>query len=276
MITKKEIKEVLRDSNISNSLISIHSSYKSFGRVDGGPQIVINAFLEESCTLLAPTFSYTYMREPVELYSPKNNAWDYKNIDDDYGENRDDIFRTNSNIIDSNMGIIPKLLLNMPNRFRGDNPLDSFTAVGSRAKELVSNQTAIDLYSPFKRLIEEDGLIILMGISYDRMTLIHHCEKEVGRNMFIRWALGLDGKTIPVETGGCSSGFNNMSYRLDKLATEVKVGQSTWKVFKAIEVYNTVKNILLEEPEITKCADSICIFCRDAILGGPSYEYNII
>ncbi len=271
MLTTDDIREVLQKNDIVGKSISIHSSYKSFGKVDGGPKAIIKAFLDEGNTLLVPTFSYSYMREPVEQYSPINNAWDYEE-EDEYGENSNNIFKTDSNNIDNNMGIIPKLLLNMANRVRGYNPLDSFTAIGNSSKDLISGQTTIDVYEPFKNLLDDDGLIILMGVSYDRMTLIHHCEKEFGRNMFIRWALGSDGETIPVETGGCSSGFINMTNELDKLAINIKVGLSEWKIFRARDVDQAVISILKRDSKVTKCDDINCIFCRDSNLGGPSYE----
>ncbi len=271
MLTKEEIRSVLQSNNLNGKSISIHSSYKSLGKVNGGPQAIIDTFLEEDCTLLAPTFSYSYMRGPIKELSPKNNAWDY-NVVDEYGANTDDIYNTDSKILDSNMGIISKLILEMQNSYRGNNPLDSFSAVGHKSEELTKYQTAIDIYSSFKNLIEDDGFVVLIGVSYDRMTLIHHCEKEIGRNMFIRWALDKKSRTIPVETGGCSAGFINMSKELDKLAIEVKVGLSIWKIYRAKDVYKSVKSILEADPEITRCSDKSCIYCRDAILGGATYE----
>jgi hypothetical protein len=40
---------------------------KSFAdEIEGGAETIINAFLENSCTLIVPTFSYEFLIEPPE------------------------------------------------------------------------------------------------------------------------------------------------------------------------------------------------------------------
>lgn len=202
MNIKTQIKNVIRDYGLTGKNICIHSSYKSLGSKKLKPGEIIETFLEHECTILSPTFSYSYMREPDEINRPVRNAWDYGKKDEEYGKNSNKSFHTDSNEIDCDMVIIQKTILGLTQRKRGNNPLDSFTAVGKNAADLVQNQTALDVYNPFKKLIESDGYIILMGVELNKMTLIHHSEKEAGRNMFIRWATGTEVTTIPVETGG--------------------------------------------------------------------------
>ena len=46
--------------------------------------------------------------------------------------------------IDRDMGAIPATLVAWPGHVRGNHPLDSFTAIGPRAAELVAEQTPLD------------------------------------------------------------------------------------------------------------------------------------
>src|SRR5262245_33094712 len=44
--------------------VCLHSSLRSFGTLDGGPDTLIDAFVSSGCTLLVPTFSYHYEQPP--------------------------------------------------------------------------------------------------------------------------------------------------------------------------------------------------------------------
>lgn len=50
----------------SGDVLLVHSSYKSFGGVEGGPQTVIDAIrsiLTDEGTLIVPTFNYDFVME---------------------------------------------------------------------------------------------------------------------------------------------------------------------------------------------------------------------
>lgn len=269
MVTKEDIKSTIKELNLDGRSISLHSSYKSFGGQIDSPKTIIDSFIELGCTLLTPTFSYNYLLNPNKENRPLQNDWDYSIIDPILEKNKENIFSTNSNDVDSDMGIIPKLILNTPGRVRGFHPLDSLTALGPDAEELVSSQEPLDIFAPFRKLVEANGYIILMGVNYNRMTFLHYCEKVSGRNTFIRWAADKNGETMPVEIGECSEGFINFSKVLDNIAKIVEVGSSTWKILPAKEVLNIASNMIKEDPKITACSNKKCRACIDAINGGP-------
>lgn len=268
MITKHTIRQTIQQLGLSGENLCIHSSYRSFGKVENGPGTVIDAFLEEGCTVMAPTFSYSFMTGPDQENRPSQNAWDYSKIEKD-STGSAKVFNTDSNDIDKDMGIIPRLLVETKGRSRGRHPLDSFSALGPNSKQMTAGQTPRDVYAPFKMLTEKKGYIVLMGVGLERMTFIHHCEKEAGRKMFIRWALDADRNIMPVEIGGCSAGFNNLFDSVSSLATQATVGNSLWTVLPAADVFPVIRNAIAGQPEITRCPDAECVDCRDAVNGGP-------
>src|SRR5690606_7280962 len=62
IVTREEIAEGLRRLGVAGGQeVLLHSSLKSFGRVDGGPDAVIDAFLDvlgPSGTLVCPTLTF--------------------------------------------------------------------------------------------------------------------------------------------------------------------------------------------------------------------------
>src|ERR687891_282076 len=108
VVTGEDLKQALRGLGLSRRAVCLHSSLRSFGHVAGGAKTVIRAFLDEECTVLVPTFSSGFE-------------------------------------IDRDMGAIPATLVRWPNRVRGNHPLDSFTAVGPSATELIAQQDPLDV-----------------------------------------------------------------------------------------------------------------------------------
>lgn len=58
MLTADQISEFIQTNNLSGSVVCLHSAYKSFGGVDGGPETIIDGFLRNGCTMVCPAFFY--------------------------------------------------------------------------------------------------------------------------------------------------------------------------------------------------------------------------
>jgi aminoglycoside 3-N-acetyltransferase len=184
------------------------------------------------------------------------------------GDNR--VFTTASKEIDrASMGAIPAAVLERPAHQRGNHPLSSFSAVGPLARDLVRGQAPLDIYAPLRRLAELDGVVILMGVGLDRLTLLHLAEQQAGRRMFRRWANGPDGQPAEVDRGGCSAGFVRLGPILAGLARETQVGASPWLVYPAREALDVAAAAIRHDPEITHCATPDCVLCACTIAGGP-------
>ena len=268
MVGYKDITEAIYKYGLSGKNICVHSSLKSFGGLEGGQQMIIDAFIEKDCTLMVPTFTYMYAVPPLEHLRPEQNGLDYSKPEENHIAPKEN-YSVNSVIISVEyMGILPETVLKDKSRIRGNHPLNSFSAIGKNAYELIKGQTPLDVYYPLEKLVNEDGFVILMGVDYDSMTLIHLAEKKAGRNLFKRWAKDNNGNTIMVDVGSCSDGFTNFSKYFKKIVKEVTVGKSLWKILNAREALTMATKIIEDNPDITRCKNN-CERCRDAIKGGP-------
>jgi aminoglycoside N3'-acetyltransferase len=268
VVTRRDIRSALRALGLSGRPVCLHSSLRSFGHVDEGATGVVTSLLDEGCTILVPTFSSAFEVTPPPDLQFERNGWSY---DDDREPCpvSDRIYDPEVSDIDREMGAIPAAVVAWPGRVRGNHPLDSFTAVGPRAAELVLGQAPLDVYAPLTALARMGGFLLLMGVGLERTTLLHQAEKEAGRNLFRRWANGADGQPIVVEVGGCSEGFGNLEPYLRSVMRTTIVGQSTWKLYAAAQVLDYATAAIRAGPQITHCSVARCERCDDAVAGGP-------
>jgi aminoglycoside 3-N-acetyltransferase len=206
--------------------------------------------------------------EPPPHLQFERNGWTY-GVTRFRADSTASAFTPNSLEMESGMGIIPKRILNWPGHVRGNHPLDSFTALGPDAAELVAGQSPENVYAPLVELIERNGSVVLMGVGLERMTLLHLAEKRAGRNLFRRWANDANGGPIVVEAGGCSEGFGRLAESLTPITRTIRVGQSKWLHMPAGAALARASAAIHGDPQITHCAETTCERCHDAILGGP-------
>ena len=264
---KQTIRDHVRFLNLSGQALCIHSSLRSFGRVDGGARTVVDALLEEGCTVLVPTFT-EYGVPPPPQRRPARNGWDYDNFTQVW-EGIDKVYTPATNELDqAGMGAIPAVVVQMPGRIRGNHPLCSFTAVRPLAHALIAAQAPLDVNAPLAALAAVGGFVVLMGVGLDTMTLLHLAEQHAGRTLFRRWANGPDRETLEVETGGCSDGFDKLEPFLAPVMQEATVGNSQWRIFPAQRTLALAAETIRRTPMITHCGKSPCR-CDDAVLGGP-------
>ncbi len=266
-VTVEDIRAAARVAGLSGKPLCVHSSLSSFGYLEGGAEAVVRGLLAEGCTVLVPTFSGAFIIPPPPDMRPPRNAWNYDQSDTDrVGVGRR--YTIDTNEVDRSMGAIPTTVLKMEGRVRGDHPLNSFSAVGPLASDLVDRQTRGDVYAPFERLVELGGSVVLMGVGLTSMTLIHLAEREAGRTLFRRWANDVDGNAMMVEIGSCSTGFNAFDPILAPLERRTTVGESVWRIFPAGPTLSTATEAIGRNPRITHCGKPECR-CNDAVLGGP-------
>jgi aminoglycoside 3-N-acetyltransferase len=273
-VTRDDLESAIARLGLADKAIEIHVSLKSFPRVDGGPATLVDSFLSAGCTLVVPTFAaQTFSVAPPPDDRPSRNGIDYaaedrraaavpppgmRNI---YDETRPET--------DTWLGATPAYVARRSDRVRCKLPVGDFSAVGPHARDLIAAETAADIYGPLRALAASDGMVLLMGVTLIRMTLLHLAEIEAGRRPFIRWALGTDGQPVRCMGGECSMGFDNLAEDLAPHETNAEVGASRWRLFHASEVLDTASSVIRQNPSITHCPDPTCIECADAIAGGP-------
>lgn len=279
-ITRDDIRTAVRELGLSGQPVCIHSSLRSFGWVEDGPEAIIRAFLDEGCTVMVPSFSGIFTAPlPPPDWRPDHNGWNYaRHKGPTWPETPvGRVYTPDTTEINTDMGAIPAALVKMPGRVRGNHPIGSFAAIGPLAEKLICSQAPYNIYAPLWELAQMGGQVVLMGVGLDSMTLLHLVEQLAGRRPFVRWANGANGKPVPVQDGGCSAGFEAFEHTLAHLITETHVGKSRWKILPAKPALEAAVNALMDNPEMTRCSEPGCARCIDAIeYGGPDYTIPIM
>lgn len=142
----------------SGGVLLVHASLSSLGKVPGGPETVIRALLDAigtEGTLLIPALSY-------DLVTPDQPVFDYT--------------RTRSNI-----GEIPEYFRKRPETIRSTHPTHSVCGIGPKALELLADHpldlTPVGPNSPFRKLPEYQGQILMLGCGLRPNTSMHGVEE---------------------------------------------------------------------------------------------------
>ena len=268
-VTQLEIQAGIQRLGLAGQPVCVHSSLRSFGHVLGGAQTVVQAFIEEGCTMMVPSHSYDFSVAPPQDQQVERNGVIYDALYPRANVGIDKIYTPATKEIDPDMGAIAAAVLNFPGSVRGNHPLNSFSAVGPLAERLIAGQAPLALHAPLQALVEEAGYVLLMGVGLDSMTLLHYAEQEAGRIVFRRWANDREGHVQMVEAGGCSDGFEHLAPVLQPLQRETRVGESRWQLFPAKQAVQAVAAAIRKDPQITHCGRPDCERCNDAVLGGP-------
>lgn len=265
--TYADLIHAVHSSGLAGGVIALHSSLKSFGQVDGGAGTVVRAFLEASCTLVVPTFTYGAQVPPPPGWSLAQNG-----EEGDSSEDAEPVtpFDLSGPVIERSMGAIPAHILSCAGRVRGNHPLNSFAAVGPLAAEIIAAQSLLNVYGPYKQMYaRQDAFVLLIGVGLTRTTPVHFAEERAGRRLFRRWAKYADGTVYEVEVGSCSEGFDQLDPAVSQIEHTIQVSGSRWRVFPFRTFVDTVAAAVIQNPAITHCADPACVRCRDMTLGGP-------
>lgn len=144
----------------TGSTAMVHSSLRAFGQVPGGADTVIEALLAslgDAGTLLMPALSYMSV-------TPSHPVFD---------------LRTTPSCV----GIIPEAFRQRAGVHRSMHPTHSVCGLGRLAAELLSghdrDQTPCGAHSPFHRLPETDGFILMLGCGLEPNTSMHAVEELV-------------------------------------------------------------------------------------------------
>ena len=180
--------------------IMVHSSFKSLGLVPGGIETVVQGLLQaigDSGTLLMPALSWSL--RPPEVFDPR--------------------------LTHTNVGAIPEYFRMRPGVLRSIHPTHSVCAVGNKAHEFVDehvlDSTPCGPHSPFNRITECGGKILMLGCGLRPNTTMHAMEEHVrpaylfGRPCEFT-IIDRDGKTFRKEY--TTHGFDGCKQRYDRVA----------------------------------------------------------
>jgi aminoglycoside N3'-acetyltransferase len=258
----EDLRQHFQAAGLSGASVCIHASIKSLGPLTHGPETVIQSALLEEMTVLVPTQSWKHFSAP----KPTDRAYIELNAENDGSipleMPKNQGFSTDSIVVGSAMGILPRILLEKFPKVRGNHPLASFSATGPRAEFLISTQTADKPFAPIEQLIADKGKILLLGTDLTSMTALHYAEQCAGLSMLIRWALLSNGSVQECVVSGCSLGFEKLSDLLRPIESTYVCGTSHWRIFDAKELVSTATKIFREAQLIGSCNTHMCVRCE--------------
>jgi aminoglycoside 3-N-acetyltransferase len=225
-----------------------HSSLSSMGHVVGGPNTVIEGFLEavgSAGTVCVPTLWWFVADPPMRL-----EDWDIETSP-------------------SYPGAITEALRQRADSVRSNSPTHSISAIGARAGELtrdhgasglrpcVFGDTAFARESPWQRLLDWNAAYCFLGVDFRVNTMGHFCE-----SVFLERALAgcpareraaLDGRLARWEKPGVypRHDFRAMGERLAAmgLVRAARVGPATLRRIRTADMVPAILGVLEAEPE---------------------------
>src|SRR6266511_3845188 len=244
MLTFEKLVEGFRELGVEEGdTLLVHSSYKSFGEVEGGPQTVIRALdaaLGTQGTLIMPTFNFDFN---------KGVPWDVRTTP-------------------SKMGVLTELVRKDPRAKRVFHPFYSFAILGQRAEMLGSMRykSSYERNSVFGKLRDLDGKIMVIGLSYtNSMTFFHHIEQMEGVDY--RFLKQFTGEVTDENGKTYTDTFEMLVRDINKgVITEVdpmgalmeqagviksaKIGEAEVKLMKANEAYEFTAREMKRDPHL--------------------------
>lgn len=251
-VTQEDIERGLRELGLGqNSHVLVHSSYKAFGGVEGGPATVARALAGSFATLMMPAFASHRSAVWDERGLFENNAYPAAPPEGwDISQAEPFTYDTPAN---PTMGIINETFRREYDGARSANPMMSFVAYGALADELCGAGTDVDAVEPIRRLMEAAGQVLLLGVTHTNSTAIHLAEQLAGRKQFVRYAMTPDGVRMAM-SGGCGNPFDDLQPHVQHLERRVQVGGSTLRCYDLQSYIETARRLIEDDPEALLCA----------------------
>lgn len=261
MYKRETIKNDLASLGVmKGDILFVRISYKAIGKVEGGPDAVIDAILDvigEEGTLIATAF---------QNLIPSNRKNRYKNH----------IYTPGENII---TGVIPTLMAKRNNAFFSLNPVTPYVAIGKDAKTITELHTPhSDGYYIVKYIIDNyhPKCLRIGGDVLDGTTHVAFTEGLKETNNYQRripegrYFIDIDGKVHwceRVSSAFCHEGFKHFfnSYILGNkkaVLAEGLIGAGKAMITDMRETYKIEVEHIKTSPEILSCMNPNCPTCR--------------
>ena len=264
-ITREEIVQALRQAGLKrDDLVLAHTGLSHFGRIRGGADTVLDAFMEvlgEKGTLLLPAFTRPSIH--FEGFGAKSRRYRPHEAD------RPELVIT---------GRLPQYLMKRTGVVRSRHCSHSVVGIGPLAAECLSEHQEDDpptcRRSPFGKLLDHGGKMAWFGVSLAATTFFHFleteldmpclrsalcCVKEGGRvrTLFVP-------KHLPGHRDFYRGEESKMYKRLVAMGLDIRkaaLGLGTIRVIEARQMYELGMRALREDPNLLLCDADTCLFC---------------
>lgn len=178
-VTREDVAAAAREVGVeAGDTLFFHSSLSSMGHVVGGPDTVMDGFLDavgQEGTVAVPTLCNWEADEQhlvFERWAPATSP--------------------------SFVGAITEAFRTRPEAIRSDHATHSVAAIGARAEELTADhgsggprpgqfsETAFAHISPWQRLVDWNAAYCFIGVSFRVCTMVHYVEATLAERMIQR------------------------------------------------------------------------------------------
>jgi aminoglycoside 3-N-acetyltransferase len=264
-ITREEIVQALRQAGLKRGdLVLAHTGISHFGRIRGGADTVLDAFLEvlgENGTLLLPAFEQPSVY--YEGFGSKNRRYRPHQAD------RPELVTT---------GRLPQHLVKRAGAIRSRHCSHSVVGLGPLAASCLSEHREDDpptcRRSPFGKLLDHGGKMAWFGAGLASTTFFHFLETELDMP-YLRSALccvkeGDRVRTlfVPKHLPGHREFYrwdeSKMVKRLVAMGLNIQkatLGLGAIQVIEARPMYELGMRALREDPNLLLCDADTCLFC---------------
>jgi aminoglycoside 3-N-acetyltransferase len=244
MMTHKDIVSILRILGLDKGdNVIVHSSLKAFGYVESGARTVIEALISvlgDKGTLIMPTFTLSFLMSESPVL---------------------DLIRT-----PSETGLITEVFRRHENVFRSKHITHSVAAWGKCAKEVASleSATAWGQSSPFQWLLDNGGKVLMLGVGYDRCTMIHRVEEDL-QVPYRKMKSFPNAKTV-LPDGKIEKNCSQVYYLRDNFKSDLSriaelmeksdinkttmIGMAKIRIAGSFDIYQFTINAIRQEPNI--------------------------
>ncbi len=241
-ITKVGLLQDLKSLNIDPSgTVLVHSSMKSIGQVEGGPNAVLEALSEymRDGLLVLPTHTWAYMKENAEFH---------------VGETP------------SCVGLLSELFRKRPGVARSLHPTHSVAALGRDAAEFVSGDERFDTPcargSAWGKLLDRRAEILLIGVDLTKNTFIHGIEEwlnipgRLSDQPAQLYSIKPDGTKITCPVRGHTAPVWDHYSKVDELLMEKRAmrkgrfGHAEMRVCDTVKMTELLSAMLRIEPDL--------------------------
>ena len=265
-VTKADILDGLRETGIAlGDTIMVHSSLSSFGKVDGGPEAVIDALLEAvgpAGHVVMPSLTATYT---TEIKGCSGLAFNPKTTP-------------------SRVGKITDLFWRRPNAARSAHPTHSVACIGPQAADWMAGHdkgSTFNWESAYGKYVHSGGKpckLAFLGVSMVCNTTLHAVEDWLGLPYMCESAAVVEvngaPKTVKVISAphGCR-GFYKADDRHHKLMAATGLirtavaGGATLSIIDARACVAETIRQELETPGALLCIRPNCPFCTEGRAG---------
>ncbi|MBO5228649.1 MAG: AAC(3) family N-acetyltransferase [Lachnospiraceae bacterium] len=238
---KEQLKKDLQSMGLKpTDALMVHSSMKSIGAVEGGADVVVDAFMEylSEGLLMMPTHTWKQMSEEYNVFDPETEP--------------------------GCVGIIPNIFKDREGVVRSLHPTHSIVAYGKDAADYIKGEE--ELTTPcapggcWDRLRAVNAKILLVGVTHARNTFIHAIEEvfdvpERFAERPVDFKVKMPDGTLKdvsmyrhynVHTAHISESFDKMleGYEATGAAKKVRLGDAECILCDAVRMFEVTARIL--------------------------------